>query len=77
MARALGVQNLKIWQVIMGMLSVDLEPSKRMENPYVSHSMAITIPIGFITAAAVYKSSLLGGSHSTRAAVHQVCVDHY
>ena len=37
-ARALGVQSRQIWQVLTGLLSAELlEPSKTMENPYVSH----------------------------------------
>ena len=32
-ARALGVQSREIWQVITGLLSAELKPSKTMENP--------------------------------------------
>ena len=35
-ARALGVQIREIWQVITGLLSAELEPSKTTENPHVS-----------------------------------------
>ena len=35
-ARALGVQNRKTWQVTMGSLSTELMPSKAMENPHIS-----------------------------------------
>ena len=35
-ARALGVQSREIWQVITGLLSVEIEPSKATENPRVS-----------------------------------------
>ena len=34
--RALGVQSRAIWQVIMGLLSVELVPSKTMEHPHAS-----------------------------------------
>ena len=34
--RAQGVQRLKMWQVVAGLLSAEIEPSKAMENPYVS-----------------------------------------
>ena len=36
-ARALGDPSRKIWQAIAGSLSVELEPSKPMENLHVSH----------------------------------------
>ena len=36
-ARALGVQSREIWQVIMGLLSAQLEPSKTMENLHVNY----------------------------------------
>ena len=36
-ARALGVQSREIGQVITGVLSAELEPSKTIENPHVSH----------------------------------------
>ena len=36
-ARALGGQCREIWQVITGSLSVELTPSKKMENAHVSH----------------------------------------
>ena len=64
-ARAPGVQSREIWQLITGLLSAELEPSKTMENPHVScllHSCT---------------SSLLCSSHGTTAVAHQVCVDHY
>ena len=35
-ARTLGVQSHGIWQVITGLLSAELAPSKTMENPHVS-----------------------------------------
>ena len=35
-ARALGAQSRKIWQVITGSLSAGLEPSKTTKNPHVS-----------------------------------------
>ena len=35
-ARAPGVQSQDIWQVIAALLSLELEPSKTMENPLVS-----------------------------------------
>ena len=37
-ARGLGVHSRKIWQVIAGSLSAELEPSKLVENPYISKS---------------------------------------
>ena len=59
-ARAVGIQSREIEQVITGLLSAELEPSKAMENPHVS-----------------CESSLLGGSHGTRAVAHQVIVGYY
>ena len=37
MARALGVQCREIRQVIMGLPSAELDPSKTIETPHVSH----------------------------------------
>ena len=61
-ARALGVQSREIWQVIAGLLSA--EPGKTMET----HMSAVLLHC---------KSSLLCGSHGTRAVAHQACVGHY
>ena len=36
-ARALGVQSREIWRVITGLLSAELDPSKTIETPHVSH----------------------------------------
>ena len=35
-ARALGVQSRESWQIITGLLSAELEPSKTMETPHAS-----------------------------------------
>ena len=35
-ARALSIQSREVWQVITGLLCVELEPSKTMGNPNVS-----------------------------------------
>ena len=55
-ARALGAQSREIWQVITGLLSAELEPSKTMENPHASCFAPLPSNI-----------SQLGGSHGTRA----------
>ena len=36
-ARALGGPNREIWQVLTGLLSAELEPSKTMENQHAGH----------------------------------------
>ena len=61
-ARALGIQSREIWQAITGLLSAELEPSKRMKT----HMSAVLLHCCIILQ--------LCGSHGTTAVAHQVCV---
>ena len=56
MARALGVQSREIWPVITGLLSAELEPSKKMENPHVSCFAAMPKKIMYFVATTVLQN---------------------
>ena len=65
-ARTLGVQSRKIWQVITGLLSATLEPSKTWENPHIRQrfcSPAVNVSNTVITIASTFPRSYSYGHY--------------
>ena len=72
-ARALGVQSHETWQVITGLLSAELEPSRTVENPHICQLFCSTSSANSNTVITIASSCPRSYSHGH----YYACVDHY